>query len=95
MDLRPLRDRVVVKRTKSTEILASGIIIPDSAKEKALQTEAVAVGTGKLLPNGLTASLEVKPGDRNLLGKYTGSGIKIDGQEHLAMREDEILAVLD
>lgn len=95
MNLRPLRDRVVVKRIESEEIRASGIIIPDSAKEKPQQAEVVAVGSGKLLPNGLSASIEVKPGDRILFGKYTGSETKIDGQEYLTMREDEILAVLD
>jgi chaperonin GroES len=94
MNLRPLRDRVLVKRIESAEILASGIIIPDTAKEKPQQAEVVAAGTGKLLANGSLAALDVKPGDRILFGKYSGSEVKIDGQEYLILREDEILAVL-
>ena len=94
MNLRPLRDRVVVKRIEAAEILGSGIIIPDTAKEKPQQAEVVAAGTGKLLASGLSAAIEVKPGDRVLFGKYSGSEVKIDGQEYLILREDEILAVL-
>lgn len=94
MNLRPLRDRVLVKRIESAEILASGIIIPDTAQEKPQQAEVVAAGTGKLLANGSLAALDVKPGDRILFGKYSGSEVKMDGQEYLILREDEILAVL-
>ena len=94
MNLRPLRDRVLVKRIELAEILAGGIIIPDTAKEKPQQAEVVAVGTGKLLASGLAVALDVKPGDRILFGKYSGSEVKMDGQEYLILREDEILAVL-
>ncbi len=94
MNLRPLRDRVLVKRTEEAEILASGIIIPDTAKEKPQRAEVVAVGTGKLLANGQSATLDVKPGDCILFGKYSGSEVKINGQEYLILSEDEILAIL-
>ena len=94
MNLRPLRDRVLVKRIEEAEILASGLIIPDTAKEKPQKAEVVAVGTGKLLTNGQSAALDVKPGDLILFGKYSGSEVKINGQEYLILREDEILAVL-
>lgn len=94
MNLRPLRDRVLVKRIEAAEILASGIIIPDTVKEKPHQAEVIAAGTGKLLANGRLAALEVKPGDRILFGKYSGSEVKINSQEYLILREDEILAVL-
>jgi len=94
MKLRPLRDHVLVRRLEEAETRVGGIIIPDSAKEKPQQAEVVAVGTGKLLADGQSANLEVKPGDRILFGKYSGSDIKIEGQEYLILREDEILAVL-
>lgn len=94
MQLRPLHDRVLVKRIEQEEIAAGGIVIPDSAKEKPQKAEVIAVGSGKLLESGQRASMDVKPGDRILFGKYTGSDIKIDGQEYLILREDEILAVL-
>jgi chaperonin GroES len=95
MDLRPLHDRVLVKRLEEGEQRQGGIIIPDSAKEKPQQAEVKAVGNGKLLESGERVALEVKPGDRILFGKYSGSEIKIDGDEFLILKEDEILGVLE
>ena len=95
MNLRPLHDRVLVKRLDEGEQKVGGIIIPDTAKEKPQQAEVKAVGNGKLLDSGERAALEVKPGDRILFGKYSGSDIKIDGEEYLILREDEILGVLE
>ncbi len=95
MNLRPLHDRVLVRRIEETETVRGGIIIPDTAKEKPQQAEVVAVGSGKLLDNGQRVELDVKAGDRILFGKYSGSDVKIDGQEYLILREDEILAVLN
>ncbi|HUO31632.1 MAG TPA: co-chaperone GroES [Bryobacteraceae bacterium] len=94
MNLRPLHDRILVRRLEEQENVRGGIIIPDSAKEKPQQAEVVAVGAGKLLDNGQRAEMDVKAGDRILFGKYSGSDIKIDGQEYLILREDEILGVL-
>ena len=95
MDLRPLHDRVLVRRLEEQESKRGGLFIPDSAKEKPQQAEVMAVGNGKLLENGDRAALEVKAGDRILFGKYGGSEVKIDGDEYLILREDEILGVLD
>jgi chaperonin GroES len=95
MELRPLHDRVVVKRLDSQEEVRGGIIIPDTAKEKPQQATVEAVGNGKLLENGERVALDVKAGDRILFGKYSGSEIKIDGNEYLILREDEILAILE
>jgi chaperonin GroES len=95
MELRPLHDRVLVKRLDEGEQKVGGIIIPDTAKEKPQQAEVKAVGNGKLLDSGERVALEVKPGDRILFGKYSGSDIKIDGQEYLILKEDEILGVLE
>jgi chaperonin GroES len=95
MSLRPLHDRVLVTRLDEGEQKQGGIIIPDSAKEKPQQAEVKAVGNGKLLDNGERVAPEVKPGDRILFGKYGGSEIKIEGQEYLILREDEILGVLE
>jgi len=95
MDLRPLHDRVLVKRLEEGEQRRGGIIIPDSAKEKPQQAEVMAVGNGKLLDSGERVPIEVKAGDRILFGKYSGSDIKMDGNEYLILREDEILAVLE
>jgi len=95
MELRPLHDRVLVKRLDAGEQKQGGIIIPDSAKEKPQQAEVRAVGNGKLLETGKRVAPEVKAGDRILFGKYSGSEIKIDGQELLILREDEILGVLE
>jgi chaperonin GroES len=95
MDLRPLHDRVLVTRLEEGEQKLGGIIIPDTAKEKPQQALVHAVGNGKLLENGERAPLEVKAGDRILFGKYSGAEIKIEGQEYLILREDEILGVLE
>jgi chaperonin GroES len=95
MNIRPLYDRIVVKRLEEEETLQSGIIIPDSAKEKPQKGEVFAVGQGKRLENGNLVPLDVKAGDRILFGKYSGSEIKIDGQEYIIMREDEVLGVLE
>ncbi|PWU03783.1 MAG: co-chaperone GroES [Terriglobia bacterium] len=95
MDLRPLHDRVLVRRLEEGEQVRGGIIIPDTAKEKPQQAEVVAVGNGKLLDSGERVAIEVKPGDRILFGKYSGSDIKLDGEEYLIVREDEILGVLE
>jgi chaperonin GroES len=95
MDIRPLHDRVLVKRLEEGEQMRGGIIIPDTAKEKPQQAQVMAVGNGKLLETGLRTELDVKPGDRILFGKYSGSDIKLDGNEYLILREDEILGVLE
>jgi chaperonin GroES len=96
MNIRPLHDRIVVKRIEEeTEKTASGLYIPDSAKEKPQQGEVVAVGNGKRNDKGERDALDVKAGDRILFGKYSGSDIKIDGIEYLIMREDEVLGVLE
>ena len=95
MNLRPLHDRILVKRIDEGETVRGGIIIPDSAKEKPQQAEVVAVGSGKLLDNGERAAPDVKAGDRILFGKYSGSEIKLDGDEYMIMREDEVLGILD
>jgi len=94
MDIRPLHDRVVVKRVDEKETVRGSIIIPDTAKEKPQEGEVVAVGNGKVLENGTKVSMEVKVGDRILFGKYAGSEVKLDGQEYLIMREDDILGIL-
>ncbi|HLK61816.1 MAG TPA: co-chaperone GroES [Bryobacteraceae bacterium] len=95
MDLRPLHDRVLVKRLDHGEERRGGIIIPDSAKEKPQQALVKAVGSGKLLDSGKRTTMEVKAGDRILFGKYSGSEIKVDGEELLILKEDEILGVLE
>jgi chaperonin GroES len=95
MKVRPLHDRVLIKRIEEQETVRGGIIIPDSAKEKPQEGEVVAVGTGKRLENGTITALEVKEGDRVLFGKYSGTEIKVDGQEYLILREDEILAIFN
>lgn len=94
MALRPLHDRVLVKRMEASETVVGGIIVPDTAKEKPQQGEVVATGNGKLLDNGKRVELDVKAGDRILFGKYSGSESKIDGVEYLILREDEIMAVV-
>jgi chaperonin GroES len=95
MKIRPLHDRIVVKRIPEKDKTASGIIIPDSAKEKPLEAIVIAVGTGKRLDSGQLQALEVKPGDQVLIGKYSGSEVKLDGDEHLILSEDEILAIIE
>ncbi len=94
MKIRPLADRVVVKRVQSEEKTKGGIIIPDTAKEKPIEGLVVAVGNGKTLKNGKVRPLEVKAGDRILIGKYSGTEVKLDGVEHVILGEDDILAVL-
>jgi len=94
MKVRPLHDRVLIKRVEEQETVRGGIIIPDSAKEKPQEGEVVAAGTGKRLENGTVIPLEVKAGDRVLFGKYSGTEIKLDGEELLILREDEILGIL-
>jgi chaperonin GroES len=95
MNLRPLNDRVMVRRLEEEESTRGGIIIiPDAAKEKPQQAEVVAVGNGKLMDDGQRAAMDVKAGDRILFGKYSGAEVKIDGEEYLILREDEILGVL-
>jgi len=95
MKIRPLYDRIVVRRIEEQETVRGGIIIPDSAKEKPQEGEVVAVGHGKRLEDGKLVPLDVKVGDRILFGKYSGSDIKLDGEEYLIMREDEVLGVLE
>jgi chaperonin GroES len=94
MSLRPLHDHVLIRRIDETEAKVGSIIIPDSAKEKPQQGEVIAVGNGKLLDNGERAGVDVKAGDRILFGKYGGSDIRIEGEDYLMLREDEILGVL-
>jgi chaperonin GroES len=96
MNIRPLYDRIVVKRLEAgDEKTASGLIIPDSAKEKPQEGEVVAVGQGKRNDDGKLIPLDVKAGDRILFGKYSGSDIKVDGNEYMIMREDEVLGVIE
>ncbi|MEM6733128.1 MAG: co-chaperone GroES [Myxococcota bacterium] len=92
---RPLSDRILVKRLDGEEKTKGGIIIPDSAKEKPQEGEVVAVGNGKKLDDGKTQELDLKVGDRILFGKYSGTEIKLDGEEHLILREDEVLGVVE
>jgi chaperonin GroES len=95
MELRPLHDRVVIKRLEEGETKRGGIIIPDTAKEKPQQGSVIAVGNGKLLENGERMPPEVAAGDRILFGKYSGAEVKLDGEEYLILKEDEILGVLE
>jgi chaperonin GroES len=95
MKIRPLQDRVIVKRVEEEEKTKGGIIIPDTAKEKPMEGKVIAVGKGKLMEDGKVHALDVKAGDRILFGKYSGTEVKIDGEEHLIMREDDILGVIE
>ncbi len=95
MHIRPLHDRILARRLANEEKTAGGLFIPDTAKEKPLEAEVIAVGNGKVLENGSLRALEVKKGDKVLIGKYSGSEVKIDGEEHIILREDDILAVLE
>jgi len=95
MKIRPLYDRIVVKRVEEQETILGSIIIPDSAKEKPQEGEVVAVGQGKRNDEGKLIPLDVKAGDRILFGKYSGSDIKVDGNEYMIMREDEVLGVIE
>ena len=94
MKVRPLHDRLLVRRIEEKETVKGGIIIPDTAKEKPQEGEVLAVGNGKILDNGTKLALDVKVGDKILFGKYSGTDIKIDGEEVLILREDEVLAVI-
>jgi chaperonin GroES len=95
MKIRPLHDRVIVKRIEEEEKTKGGIIIPDTAKEKPSEGKVVAVGNGKLLESGKLQPLDVKKGNKVLFGKYAGTEINIDGEEHLIMREDDIIAIVE
>jgi chaperonin GroES len=95
MKIRPLQDRVIVKRVEEEEKTKGGIIIPDTAKEKPMEGKITAAGKGKVLEDGKIHPLDVKVGDRILFGKYSGTEVKIDGEEHLIMREDDILGVIE
>ena len=95
MKIRPLQDRLIVKRVEEEEKTKGGIIIPDSAKEKPMEGKVIAVGKGKVLEDGKIQPPDVKAGDRVLFGKYSGTEVKIDGEEHLIMREDDILGVIE
>jgi chaperonin GroES len=95
MNIRPLYDRIVVKRLEEKENKVGGLFIPDSAKEKPQEASVVAVGKGKRLEDGTVVPLDVKVGDTILFGKYSGSDIKIDGQEYMIMREDEVLGIVE
>ena len=95
MKIRPLQDRVIVKRSEEEEKTKGGIIIPDTAKEKPMEGKVIAVGKGKVLEDGKIHPLDVKAGDRVLFAKYGGTEVKIDGEEHLIMREDDILGVIE
>jgi len=95
MKIRPLHDRVLIKRVEEEKMSKGGIIIPDSAKEKPIEGKVVAVGGGKVGEDGKVRPLDVKAGDRILFGKYSGTEVKIDGEEHLILREEDILGVLE
>jgi chaperonin GroES len=95
MKIRPLHDRVIVKRVEEERTSAGGIVLPDSATEKPSEGEVLAVGNGKLLENGDTRALDVKVGDKVLFGKYAGNEVKVDGEDLIVMREEDIMGVLD
>ena len=93
--VRPLHDRIIVKRLPEEEVTKGGIIIPEAAKEKPIQGEVIATGAGKILEGGKVRALDIKVGDKVMFGKYSGTEIKVDGVEHLILREEEILAVVE
>ena len=95
MNLRPLHDRVIVKRMEEERVSAGGIVIPDSATEKPVRGEVLAVGNGKILENGEKRALDISVGDAILFGKYSGTEVKVDGEELLVMREEDIMAVIE
>ncbi len=95
MKIRPLQDRVIVRRVKEEEKTKGGLYIPDTAKEKPIEATVIAVGNGKILEDGTVRKLDVKAGDRVLFGKYSGTEVKIEGEEHLILREDDILGVIE
>ena len=94
MALRPLGDRIVVKQLDAQEKTKSGLVLPDSAKEKPQEAKVIAVGTGRLLEDGIVKPLEIKNGDRVLYGKYTGTEVSIEGEEYLILREEDVLAIV-
>ncbi len=94
MKLKPLRDRILIKRLDAEEMTAGGIVIPETAKEKPLEAEVLAVGPGRRLDDGTIRPLEVKVGDRVLIGKYSGTDIKLDGEDRVIVREDDVLGVV-
>lgn len=95
MTIRPLHDRILVKREQEQERTAGGLFIPDTAKEKPIQAKVIAVGNGKISEDGKVRPLDVKAGDTVLFGKYSGSEVKIDGEEHLILREEDVLAIIE
>ena len=95
MKIRPLHDQILAKRLAEETKTAGGLFIPDTAKEKPLEAQVVAVGSGKILDSGKIQALTVKVGDKVLIGKYSGSEVKLDGEDHIILREDDILAILD
>ncbi len=95
MNFRPLYDRILVKRVESEARSAGGLIIPDSAKEKPLEATVIAVGNGRRLPDGTTRAVDLNVGDRVLFGKYSGDEVKLDGTEHIILRESDVLAVIE
>lgn len=95
MNIRPLHDRVIVKRLEEEKTSPGGIVIPDSATEKPIQGEVIAVGNGKLLDNGELRALDLKKGDKVLFGKYSGTEVKVEGEELLVLREDDIMGVVE
>lgn len=95
MKIRPLHDRVVVRRTEEERTSPGGIVIPDTATEKPIRGEVIAVGNGKILENGEIRKLDLKKGDKVLFGKYSGTEVKVDGEELLVMREDDVMAVIE
>lgn len=95
VSIRPLNDRIIVRRTEEQEQMRGGLYIPDTAKEKPQEGEVLAVGNGKLLETGQRISIDIKPGDRVLFGKYAGTEIKLDGEDYLILREDDVLGVIE
>jgi chaperonin GroES len=95
MTIRPLHDRILAKRLQEESKTAGGLFIPDTAKEKPLEAEVIAVGNGKVSEDGKLRPLDVKKGDKILIGKYSGSEVKLNGEEHIILREDDILAVIE
>jgi chaperonin GroES len=95
MKIRPLYDRILARRTAEQDKTPGGLLIPDNAKEKPMEAVVISVGTGKLLDKGVIQALTVKAGDKILIGKYTGSEVKLDGQDHIILREDDVLAILE
>jgi len=95
MNIRPLHDRIIVKRMEEERMSAGGIVIPDSATEKPIKGEVIAVGNGKHLENGDIRSLDLKAGDKVLFGKYSGTEVKVDGEDLLVMKEDDVMAVIE